>query len=451
MFFYQASPVDTSEGEQPSRSGADHKFSSKRETAKALTNALSADGSFPVPPQDYQDWLKDVKGLALPTRKIYIHEASHFLAYVFKLKPNEVPRLERAWDVNLCAKFFKELSKHVSPTTLSNYHSAMATVRQFLKLTGRKPNNYGDIQDSFKLLTSKAMKSKRAFTEKMKGKKSAQRKLLAKFHNDVYLNEDLRGKYNSIVNTIKLAVKAGKPVKLKRETFHFATSYMICITFASNFKRSGNVALISLEQARVSLNKALLEFRRRFPHLKLSTRPKLLDPRKTVPALLTVVGSKKKDEFEQFAIICPRDQRSILEYAEYIRGSGPCKPRADTLFINARGDPLGDNIWFYVDWIGKSVGINDLRVSTLRSLVETENVLEHRSFGSRLPGSSGEISKHLGHSVATAKRYYVEPDERHAVQAAFRIRFILEEAGYEWKPEASGTSETLWDPVSDSI
>ena len=64
----------------------------------------------------------------------------------------------------------------------------------------------------------------------------------------------------------------------------------------------------------------------------------------------------------------------------------------------------------------------DRAKNVLHVLMETENVLDAE------PGASG-VSQHLGHSTSTRDEYYVQEDERHHIQAAFRLWSKLQAIG----------------------
>ena len=83
--------------------------------------------------------------------------------------------------------------------------------------------------------------------------------------------------------------------------------------------------------------------------------------------------------------------------------------------------------------LGKAAKIDKLCSSTLRSLIETENVATPAA------DSPNRLSLHIGHSPRMRDEHYVLPDRRQMVQSANRLLFLLEEAGEEddggWREE----------------
>ena len=77
----------------------------------------------------------------------------------------------------------------------------------------------------------------------------------------------------------------------------------------------------------------------------------------------------------------------------------------------------------FLKGLGKAAKIEKLCSITLRSLIETENVVTPTSDG------RDKVSLHLGHSERTRDEFYVLPDRRQIIQSANRLLFLLEEAG----------------------
>ena len=75
----------------------------------------------------------------------------------------------------------------------------------------------------------------------------------------------------------------------------------------------------------------------------------------------------------------------------------------------------------FLQSIGKAGGIEGLTSIAMRSLIETENVLNM--------SGTASVSRHLGHTDQVRDEFYVIPDRRHMIQAANRLLYILEDSG----------------------
>ena len=399
-----------------------------REAAKALFGTI-----LPNPPRDFIVWLREVKGLAKPTIKTYLIETRQFLGYV-QQKARRTARIDDTWDETLCRKFFKAISLIFSPTTVSNYHVTLTVVREFLQLQGRRPSNFQDLRETFRLLNKSSRKKKRSHLLSQKAKRASKPSLLGMFYQDIYHNEAFWSKYRAIIRDTKAKVRNGQPVIYNRKEISFLTSFCLCLVIAANFKRTNNLALMPHEQARFALNNALTAFRRENPQVSTSLLPRCLDTKTCIPAVIQIPNSAKKGEMEFMCIPSARDQKALLEYEEYVRKF--LQPSDDCFFVNARGKCLSGNASYLFKWLGRRVGFEDFTVSALRAEIETENFLESEV--------TDEISAHLGHSKSTAAEYYVSRDKRHAVAASLKMLAILEEHGERAIKEAP---QSAWDPV----
>ena len=386
----------------------------------------------PTPPRDWMNWLGDVKGLAGPTKKLYFTEVKQFLGFAQR-RMKRIPRMYDAWNVDLARKFFKTLTPRYSPTTVSNYHAALASVREFLFLQGRRPDNFQEIRETFRLLARTTRKKKRQHLKTRKVHRESN-SLLGIFYQDIYHNDGLWDSFNTHIIDVKCKVKSGEPVVFHRNDITFLTSFMLCIALAANFKRSGNMALWSYDKASTALNNSLTAYRKKNPKASITSLPRRLDPANCVPAIIDVADSSKKKEVEYFCVPNPRDQRALLQYGEYIRPH--MDPRCDAFFVNRKGKSLHGQVSFYIKWIGRHVGLKDFSVSAMRAEVETENFLENEA--------ASRISAHLGHSKKTAEEYYVSQDKRHAVQASLAMLSLIEDRG---ERRFNETLPSEWDPV----
>ena len=222
-----------------------------------------------------------------------------------------------------------------------------------------------------------------------------------------------------------------------RKDLSFMLSFLLCLVVGSNFKRSGNLGLLPHTQSKHALNDAFSTFRRLYPSTHIGRLPRRLDPESCVPAVIEISVSAKKQEIERICVPNPRDQRALLEYEEFVRPYLSPRPH-DLLFVNRKGKSIAQNVSFYMNWIGRKVGMPSLTIAGLRAEMETENFIGDAE-------SSARILEHLGHSRATAEEYYVSRDKRHSVQASFQMLALLEERGERRYAE---NIPSTWNPVS---
>ena len=93
------------------------------------------------------------------------------------------------------------------------------------------------------------------------------------------------------------------------------------------------------------------------------------------------------------------------------------------------GTCLGSELAFYLRQIRQKEKLKGFTVNHLRHALEIENALDQNS--------SENLSSHLGHNASTVKRYYLIKDPRHAVQAANRLMFIMEDIGEKEETKVS--------------
>ena len=411
-------------------------FGNKLETAIAAKYVLTGSRSYPKVPSDFPYWLDKVKHLKENTIKIYKHDVAQFLGHI----ENETSRpgvLEDAWNLNLTIKYFKKIATTFKPNTRTNHHSALSALRAYLRSKKRRPSNYRDLIEDFKMLTRGASKSKRSYQAVLLRTKSKDRRLLGEFYRNIYHNNACWDRYNKEIKKIKSLVRHQRKVDpIPRKQFNFCTAFMLAILLAPNLKRTGNFGIIPFEEPRKLLHDSLSAFRRKFPSTRIGDLPRRLDVTKCIPAVFDVSDSAKKGEIESFCVLQARDQKGLLEYGEYVRPNGPRPPVSETFFLDSKGRALSsDKIHNLLKALGESTLVKDLTISSLRTLVETENFLRPES---------NALTKQLGHSVATALEYYVKEDRRHYVEASLAIMAILEQEGEKPLEEAP---KTLWDPV----
>lgn len=222
----------------------------------------------------------------------------------------------------------------------------------------------------------KALKDKNVYVSETKHARDDSRKMLGEFYRKVLHNTVLWDRFDSLVKRIKDAKKAGANIpRLTCGEFQFCTSLVLTVPIAYNLKRSGNLTQLPLESTKSALHDALAAYQRENPKSSISSLDRRVDLTKCVAAVFDITASRKKNEVETFCVLHPKHIRAMLQYSEYIRKYCPLEPTTDTFFLNSRGQPLGDYVCRFVDRIGRAAKIKGLKVSTLRSLVETENFL----------------------------------------------------------------------------
>ena len=154
--------------------------------------------------------------------------------------------------------------------------------------------------------------------------------------------------------------------------------------------------------------------------VKLGER--LFDRRKCEPAVIRVDGAIKGGCVIKFVVISPRDQDLLMHYFR-IRNNCPRPIKTSKLFVNALGTDISKNVGSYIRKMGLSAKIKGFNCQMLRSIMETENVLDES-----IPEREA-VSSHLGHTARTRQVYYVLEDRRHCVQASNRLLAKLEEIG----------------------
>ena len=370
---------------------------------------------------------------------MYRYVVSLFLGYVQRRIPNQEPLLWYAWDKDLFRGFFSCLETVAKPSSLVNFYSGMTSVHHYLNGTGNRPQDHIELLADFDRQAASAHRQRRQYIASEKQLSVREKGLLRLFYLEVYHNERLWDDYNNIVEDIKYAISSERKVKpaISKKKLTFATSFMLTIVTACNFKRAGNLGLLEYQSTSDSLLQAFSRFKKHFPKEKVGTAPRPLDPSKCVPAILQVKRSSKKGDPERLCVLRPRDIRALLYYCNYIRDFAPCNISTDKFFITAKGRCLPKDIWYYLSKICKISGASGLKGITfnnLRRAAETENALSDSSIA----------SSHLGHSLRTAEQYYIIQDDRHAIKASFQLLGLMEQVG-----EADdGRTET---PLQDQV
>ena len=391
-----------------------------------LAEALSKLETLPEPPEEWVRWLEKWKKIRPATIRVYRHDVSQFLAVMTLINPEKPPSLKMAWNLSLCELFFSVIGSMVCLSTIINYHNALISVRTFLKRSGVCPKDVDNIMDNFRDLLKHAQKQKQLYISRRKERVLADSSLLWLFYREVYHGPKLLRRFYRIADRIKGAVKKNEPVDhMSADELAFMNSFLICILTANNFHRTGNICLIEYDQARVEINRARKALQSKFPGMKLVSKDqRRLNSDQCEPAVLIGDGATKSGGIVNFVLLPPRDLDLFSLYIK-IRNYGPVLPKTSQLLINSRGQSIGPSVAHYLRKIGEFAHIKGLNCQMLRSLMETENVLNDPE---AVPGSSN-VSAHLDHTNQTRKKYYVHEGKRHSIQAAFRMRSKFEDIG----------------------
>ena len=357
---------------------------------------------------------------------MYRHVVSQFLAVMALINPDKPPSLKMVWNLSLCELFFAVIGELVCLSTKVNYHNALLSVCTFLKRSDVCPKNVQNLMGNFRDLLKNAQKEKQIYISRRKERVLGDSSLVWLFYREVYHSPKFLRRFYRIADRIKAAVKKNEPVEyMSADELSFLNSFLICVLTANNFHRTGNICLIEYDQARVEINRALKVLQGKFPGMKVSAKgQRCLSREKCEPAVLTGDGATKDGGIINFVLLSPRDLDLFSLYIK-IRDYGPVSPKTSKLLINSRGKSIGPSVAHYLRKIGESARVKGLNCQMLRSLMETENVLNDPE---AVPGSSN-VSAHLGHTNQTRKKYYVHEGKRHSIQAAFRLRAKFEDIG----------------------
>ena len=379
-----------------------------------VANSLSKLEKLRKPPRIFLTWLEKSKRLRPTTLALYEHAASQFLSVMEIIVPDKTPSLSMCWNISLCQAFFDVMEYLLCESTLVNLHSALMAMRTYLKRIGRSPPNVENLLADFRDMFKGAIKEKKMYVSRRKEQVLSDKTLVWLFYHRVYDNNQFLHRFYKIADQIKLAQKENLPVeRLSASDLFFCNAFIMSIMTASNYHRLGNLCLIEYKQAKDEISRARKALQKKHPGMNLLSKDQAIDRSHCEPAILTVKKSTKKGSFLRFVLPSPRDVDLVSLYIK-IRPFGPHAPKTTKLFVNARGRSVGPKVTHFLQKLGESVKIMGLNCQVLRSLMETENVLDTE------PGASG-VSQHLGHLPSTRDEYYVQEDERHHIQAAFRL------------------------------
>ena len=392
---------------------------SPADTAKAL-----AEMELPAPPQGWVRWLEKGKCVQAGTSKLYRHIVSQFLAVVKIVNPNKDPSLGMAWDSSFCGLFFETMAESNCDSTIVNFHNALISVRTYLRRVGHAPPNAGVLLEDFRDMQKAAIQRKKVYINTRKESKEGHGGILWLLYRRVYHGTEFLRKFYHIGDRFKAAARDKIDVRpLKRSELSFCNEFLLTNLSTTNFHRTGNLPQIEYEVARKEIVRAqkVLGKRMNGQDLRIIHANRRLNRSQCEPAIIKVEGGMKHGGVIKFVILNPRDQ-DLLRLYFHIRNNCPKPIKTTKLFVNANGESVANSASTYIRKMGQRAQIKGLTCQLIRSLIETENVLDENA-------NREAVSQHLGHTQQTRKQYYVIEDKRHSVQAANRLLWKLEDIG----------------------
>ena len=385
----------------------------------------------PPAPPGFVLWLEKGRCLREPTRILYIHCIRQFLGAMSITLPDRAPTLKMAYSTSLCGIFYDTISHLVNNSTKVNYHSALMSARTHLRRAELAPKNSGNLLEDFRDGMKQASKQKGIHNSQRKEDNQESWAILWLFYRRIYYGASFLRHFYTIADRFKLAEKEGQVVEpLSSKELNFCNGMVMCMLTATNFQRSGNLSLIEYEDAKCEIRRARKALSKRIKVVPIKFSERGFDRNLCEPAVIKAEGGVKNGGTIKFVVLSPRDQDLLVQYFR-IRDHFPREISTTKLFINARGHSVTKNVSAYIRKMGKLARIKKFNCQMLRSLIETENVLDNSN-----PERDG-LSHHLGHSAKIRQRYYVLPDRRHCVQASNRLQVKLEEIGEIENPPVS--------------
>ena len=359
-----------------------------------------------------------------------------FLGFLKSEKPDEVPSLWPAWNIETFQRFLAKMDGLVDKTSITILHSANSNARRFMRHEGFKPHNWVDLDDQFKMLTNAAQRAKSTTIRKRLFSKKEE-DVLRRLYLDVYHSEDKWSQWNETIDSLRPS-SDGNVEPLTAEQLVDMNGLMIVCLFILNFPRTGNFGLVDAKQLFDAVLQAFNDFKFRFPDEKVTHAQRRLDRGKCVPAVCNIPISTKTGHKQTLVILRPRDQRALMHYYNFVRPNGPVKPSTSKFFINASGKELSSSdVWYALRKVTESAGIEHLTGNLLRSCLETESGLD---------SEMAMISDKLDHSPKTAIQFYRMQDARREVQLAHTCQVKIEEIG-EAKKHIFSSIKNLADEV----
>ena len=161
--------------------------------------------------------------------------------------PTKTPRIEMAWSPALCSNFFDTMLETVNDSTIVNYHNGLIQTRTYLRRLGKAPPNAAILIEDFSDMHKKALKKKMLYVNRRKDLKLESSGIVYLYYHRIYHGEKLIRRYYRIADRFKDAEYKGTTATLTpltKDELFFCTSVVMNIFTASNYHRSGNLALI---------------------------------------------------------------------------------------------------------------------------------------------------------------------------------------------------------------
>ena len=312
---------------------------------------------------------------------------------------------------------------------MPNYHNGAQAMRRYLRFSGNCPEHYARLDEGFLSMASVAQGRKRRHQQSKRKLQRRQGKsnLLSELHRKFY-DGPIWDDFFALMDRGKVALEENRRVKkLSRSELLLCNSVLIGALTVCNFKRPGDFRSIKFEESQKQLRRAVKSFKKKFPGESMILGKGKLDRNKSAPVELVIEECSKVGGVDFACLLHPRDVHAMHLFCKFGRPFGPTPPKTECFFINGKGRSLGLGIHRYLKHLGKLTGVKNLTFNKLRSLAETENVLEDGQ--DQLSGTAEMVTKHLGHSESIRDKYYTRDDRRHHVQAADRLLSIVEREG----------------------
>ena len=380
----------------------------------------------------------DQKGIQPTTLVNYKRWVGQFLKCCRLLRPDQELRLEMVYDEELHDKFLEVIKCHYEVTTIPNYCHGLKSICTFLYINDREPANAKKIEAKFNMIRNKAQREKdRKLAIKRSNFRSTSR-TLELFYKNFYQGKIWEA-FFAICADAEEKVQRKIDFKLSREQLRECNTVLIATGTAYNGKRAANLAKLRYKPTMKAVNQALAKFRKNHPTEDIPPIGGRLDRTKMAKAVLIIEECSKGLHPDHVMLLNPRDVLAFQLYGKFIRTHGPKAPKTDAFLINSRGGSLDEGMSQYFSDLGRKLKIPDLTCTNLRKLLETRNLQGSSNEDVAPAFRVGEIAaatRQIGHTTATANKYYKSIDQEELTLAVNRLLFLLEEAGHkEWVEE----------------
>ena len=296
-----------------------------------------------------------------------------------------------------------------------------------MRLNGNRPDDFSNLLEKFALQLRLAQQERNLYIAEAKVGSTKEEGLLRRVYLQIYHSEEHWRRLHEIFSRLR---NSGSKVTVKELTF--LNGLLGFVVLAPNPLRTGNLNLLESAPMEKALAQSLGEYRKKFPDEDINKAPRRLDRSKTIAAVVRIPVGSKTGQPVDLVILRPRDQEALLMYHRYVRTNPPSEVKTTKFFFNTKGGQLGKDVLFYLRQTAMKSGIKGFTINSLRRAAETENALLDN-----FPSDKTITSTFLGHSEATAKKFYFIEDERHVVKAASRLLFFLEDAGEKEEKKVS--------------